>query len=122
MKHTALLLLGLAVLPHAVHADQTPVSVCVEALEQLKTLHMAAPVYKLTGVQERQYLADADRPAEVDRLKTIVAESCSAEPEIRRGEETEAGHLHVPASPGRMGNADTLSTIEKPGSRTATTD
>ena len=45
MKHTALLLLGLAVLPHAVQADQTPVSVCVEALEQLKTLHMAAPVY-----------------------------------------------------------------------------
>ena len=69
----ALLLLGLALLPHAVQADQTPVSVCVEALEQLETLYMAAPVYKLTGGQERQYLADADRPAEVDRRKTIVA-------------------------------------------------
>jgi hypothetical protein len=67
MKYTALLLLGLALLPHAVQADQTPVSVCVEALEQLETLQTAAPVYKLTRGQERQYLADADRPAEVAR-------------------------------------------------------
>ena len=72
------LLLGLALVPHAVRANQTPVSVCVEALEQLETLYMAAPVYKLTGGQERQYLADAGRPAEVDRLKTIVAETCTA--------------------------------------------
>jgi hypothetical protein len=47
MKHAALLLLGLALLPHAVQADQTSVSVCVEALEQLQTLRTAAPVYKL---------------------------------------------------------------------------
>jgi hypothetical protein len=47
MKHMALLLLsGLAVLPHAVQADQTPVSACVEALEQLKT----APLGR-SGVQ-----------------------------------------------------------------------
>ena len=122
MKHTALLLLGLALLPHAVQADQTPVSVCVEALEQLKTLHMAAPVYKLTGGQERQYLADRNRPAEVDRLKTIVAESCSAEPEIRRGEESEAQLLHVARSPGCTGDRDTLSTMEKPESRTPEDD
>lgn len=122
MKHMALLYLGLAVLPLAVQADQTPVSVCVEALEQLKTLHMAAPVYKLTGGQERQYLADANRPAEVDRQKTIVAESCSAEPEIRRGEESEAEHLHVARSPGCMGDRDTLSTMEKPESRTPEDD
>jgi hypothetical protein len=122
MKHTALLLLGLVVLPHAVQADQKHVSMCVEALEQLETLHKAAPVYKLTGGQERQYLADADRPAEVDRLKTIVAESCSAEPEIRRSEESEAEHLHVARSPGCMGDRDTLSTMEKPESRTPQDD
>jgi hypothetical protein len=122
VKHTALLLLGLAVLPHLVQADQTPVSVCVEALEQLETLHLAAPVYKQMGGQERRYLADADRPSEVDRLKTIVAESCSAEPEIRRSEESEAGHLHVARSPGCMGDRDTLSTMEKPESRTPEED
>ena len=122
MKHMALLLLGLALLPHAVQADQTPVSVCVEALEQLKTLHMAAPVYKLTGGQQRQYLADADRPAEVDRLKTIVVESCSAEPEIRRGEESEAEHLYVARSPGCMQDRDRLSMMEKPEARTPEDD
>jgi hypothetical protein len=122
MKYTSLLLLGLALLPHAVQANQTSVSVCVEALEQLKTLHLAAPVYKLNEGQERQYLADADRPAEVDRLKTIVTESCSAEPDIRRGEESEAEHLHIARSPGCMGDRDILSTMEKPESRTPEDD
>jgi hypothetical protein len=122
MNHTALLLLGLALLPHAVQADQTPVSVCAEALEQLETLQTAAPVYKLTGGQGRQYLADADRPVEIADLKTIVAGSCSAEPEIRRGEESEAEHLHVARSPGCMEDRDTLSAMEKPGSRTPEDD
>ena len=122
MNHTALLLLGLALLPPAVQADQTPVSACVEALEQLATLQTAAPVYKLTGGQERQYLADADRRVEIAGLKTIVAESCSAEPEIRRGEESEAELLHVARSPACMGDRDTLSTMEKPESRTPEDD
>jgi hypothetical protein len=122
MKYIVLLLLGLALLPHAVQADQTPVSACVEALEQLQTLHMAAPVYKLNEGQERQYLADADRPAEVARQKTIVAGSCSAEPEMRQSEESEAEHLHVARSPGCMGDRDTLATMEKPESRTPEDD
>ena len=67
-------------------------------------------------------MADADRPAEVDRLKTIVAESCSAEPETRRGEGSEAKQLHVARSPGCMGDRDTLSTMEKPESRTPEDD
>jgi uncharacterized membrane protein (Fun14 family) len=52
MKHTALmLLLGLALLPLAVLADQAPVSVCVNALEQLEALETVAPVqaYKKPG-------------------------------------------------------------------------
>jgi hypothetical protein len=122
MNHTVLLLLGLALVPHAVQADQTPISACVEALEQLQTLQTAAPVYKLTGGQERQYLADADRPVEIAGLKTIVAGSCSAEPEIRRGEESEAEHLHVARSPGCMQDRDILSTMEKPESRTPEDD
>src|ERR1700722_17590621 len=74
MKHSALfLLLGLALLPHAVLADQAPVSGCVDALEQLEALKTVAPVYKLTRSQERQYLADADRPVEIARLNTAVA-------------------------------------------------
>jgi hypothetical protein len=45
MKHTVLLLSGLALLPLAIQADQTPFSVCVEALEQLETLQTADPAY-----------------------------------------------------------------------------
>jgi hypothetical protein len=122
MKYTALLLLGLALLPHAVQADQTPVSVCVEALEQLETLQTTAPVYKLTRGQARQYLADADRPAEVARLKPIVAGSCSSEPTIRRHEQSEAEHLHLARSPGCMEDRDRLSIMEKPESRTPEDD
>jgi hypothetical protein len=122
MKYTALLLLGLALLPHAVQADQTPVSVCVEALEQLETLQTAAPVYKLTRGQERQYLADADRPVEVARLTTIVAGSCSAEPNIRRRQESKVEHLHLARSPGCMEDRDRLSIMEKPESRTPEDD
>jgi hypothetical protein len=123
MKHTAwLLLLGLALLPHAVLADPAPVSVCVNALEQLEALKTAAPVYKLTGGQQRQYIADADRPAEVARLKTIVADSCSAKPKHRQREESEAEQLHLVRSPGCMQDRDRLSMMEKKDARTPEDD
>lgn len=123
MKYTALLLLlGLALLPHAVLADQVPVPVCVNALEQLETLKTVAPVYKLTGSQERQYLADADRPAEIARLKTIVAGSCSAKPKHRQREESEAEQLHLVRSPGCMQDRDRLSMMEGKDARTPQDD
>jgi hypothetical protein len=122
MKSTELLLLGLALLPYAALADQAPVSVCVDALEQLETLQTAAPVYKRTGDQERQYLDDADRPVEVARQKTIVAGSCNAEPEMRRLEESEAENLHRARSPGCMEDRDRLSMMEKPAARTPEAD
>ncbi len=122
MKRTELLLLGLALLPHAVLADQAPVSVCVDALEQLDTLQTVAPVYKLTGGQKRQYLADADRPAEVVRLKAIVAGSCSAKHKHRLREESEAEQLHLVRSPGCMQDRDRLSMMEKKDARTPEDD
>jgi hypothetical protein len=123
MKHTALLLLlGLMLLPHAVLADQAPVSVCVDALEQLQALNTVAPVYKLTRSHERQYLADADRLAEIARLKTIVAGSCSAKPEHRQREESEAERLHLARSPGCMQDRDRLSMMERKDARTPEDD
>jgi len=122
MRHTALLLLGLALLPHAVKADQTPVAACVEALEQLETLQTVAPVYKLMGSREHRHLADADRPVAVARLKAIVAGLCSAKPKLRRREETEAEHLHLARSEGCMQDRDRLSIMEKPESRTPEDD
>ena len=123
MKHTALsLLLGLALLPHAVLADQAPVSVCVNALEQLEALKTVAPVYRLTGGQRRQYIADADRPAEIARLKTIVADSCGVKPKHRQREESEAAQLHLVRSPGCMQDRDRLSMMERKDARTPEDD
>jgi hypothetical protein len=122
MKHTVLLLLGLALLPYAVRGDQVPVSVCVDALEQLQTLQTVAPVYKLTGGKARQYLADADRAAELSRLKTIVADSCSAKPKHRQREDSEAEQLHLMRSPGCMQDRDRLSMMEKKDARTPADD
>jgi hypothetical protein len=122
MKHTAFLLLGLALPSYVVQADQVPDSVCVDALEQLETLQTVAPVYKLAGGRQRQYIADADRPAEVARLKTIVAGSCSAKPKHRLREESEAEQLHLVRSPGCMQDRDRLSMMEKKDSRTPEDD
>jgi hypothetical protein len=123
MKHDGLLLLlGLAFLPHAVLADQAPDSVCVNALEQLEALKTAAPVFKLAKNQERQYLADADRPAEMARVVTIVAGSCSAEPKQRQREESQADQLHLVRSPGCMQDRDRLSMMERKDARTPEDD
>jgi hypothetical protein len=123
MKYTVLLLLlGLALLPHAVLSDQAPVSVCVDALEQLEALKTVAPVYKLTRSQERHYLSDAARPAEIARLKTIVAGSCSAKPKHRQREESEPAQLHLVRSPGCMQDRDRLSMMERKDARTPEDD
>jgi hypothetical protein len=121
MKHTALLL-GLLLLPYAVRADQTSVSVCVESLEQLETLQTVAPVYKLTGDQHRQYIADADRPAEVAHLKAIIADSCSTKPKLKEREESEAQQLHLVRSPECMQDRDRLSMMERKSARTPEDD
>jgi hypothetical protein len=59
MKHTESLLLGLALLPHAVLARQAHVFGCVDALEQLETLQTVAPVYRLTGGQRQREESEA---------------------------------------------------------------
>jgi hypothetical protein len=122
MKHTELFLLGLALLPHAVLANRAHDSECVDAIEQLETLQTVAPVFKFIGGQQRQYIADADRPAEVARLKTVVADSCSAKPKHRQREESEAAQLHLVRSPGCMQDRDRLSMMEKKNARTPEDD
>jgi hypothetical protein len=114
--------MGLVLLSHAALADEAPVSACVNSLEQLEALKMAAPVYKLTRSHKRQYLADADRPAEIARLETIVAGSCSAKSNHRQHEESEAQQLHLVRSPGCMQDRDRLSMMERKNARTPEDD
>jgi hypothetical protein len=122
MKLTKLRLLGLALFPCAALADQAPVSECVNALEQVEALQTIAPVYQLTGDHKRQYLADADRPAEVVRLKAIIDRSCSAGPKHRLSEESEAKRLHLLRSPDCMQDRDRLSMMERKDARTPEDD
>jgi hypothetical protein len=122
MKATEFVLLGLALLPPAVLADQALDADCANALEQLETLQTLAPVYRLNEAHKRLYLDDADRPAEVERLKTIVAGSCSAKAKHRRREESEAKQLHSVRSPGCMQDRDRLSMMERKDARTPEKD
>jgi hypothetical protein len=123
MKHSPLLLLlALTLLSHAVLADQAPASICVNALEQLEALKTVAPVYKLTKIQKREYLADVERPGEIARLETVVAGSCRANPKHRQREESEAQQLHIVRSPGCMQERDRLSMMEKKDARTPEDD
>jgi len=122
MTKMPLLLLSLASVPQMAHADQAAASACVEALEQLATLHTATPVYKRAYGGDRQYLADADRPAQIARLKGIVDGSCSAEQKQRRAEESEAERLHVARSPDCLDQHEVLAAMQQRDSRTPTSD
>ena len=122
MNHMALFLWGLALLPPVVHADRTTVPACVEALEQLTTLQTVAPVYKLTTGQQRHYIDDADRPAEIARLKAIAAGSCSAKQKTKLHEESEAKQLHLVRSPECMQDRDRLAMMERENARTPEDD
>ena len=122
MTRVSLLLLILAFIAQMAHADQAGASACVEALEQLAALQTATPVYKLADDGERHYLADADRPAQIARLKTIVDGSCSADEQTRRAEESEAKRLHAARSPGCLEQREALAAMEQPGSRTPRSD
>ena len=122
MTRVSLLLLSLAFVTHMAHADQAAASACVEALEQLTTLQTATPVYKRADEGERHYLADADRPAQIARLKGIVAGSCSADETTRRAEESEAERLHAARSPGCLEQREVLAAMEQRGSRTPRSD
>jgi hypothetical protein len=96
------------------------VSPCVDALEQITALEIVAPAYKLVGTDSRQYLDDADRPAEIARVRKIASTSCSKEnSKARQSEEAEAARLHKARSPECALERDKLSMMEQPGSREA---
>lgn len=97
-----------------------PVSPCVDALEQVTALEIVAPAYKIVGTDSRQYLDDADRPAEIARLQKIVSTSCSKQKsKARQSEEAEAARLHKARSPECALERDKLSMMEQPSSREA---
>jgi hypothetical protein len=108
----------MAIAPTAVATEFTP-SRCVDALEQVAALKQQAPAYKQLDGDERHYLDDADRPAEIARLQKIVSVSCSTDQKARAAEEADAQRLLVARSPECAIDRDTLSAMERPDSREA---
>jgi hypothetical protein len=111
-------LLALLSLPAAAAlADEPPTLTCPQVLEQIAALQAFRPVYKLTTGDERHYINDADRPAELARLQALAAASCSKDPGERASQQAEAERLHVALSPECAVARDELAAMEAPNSR-----
>ncbi len=117
MLRLTLLVVALGLAPFSAFSDETPALSCPEALEQIATLQTALPVYKLTGLDQRHYIHDADRPAEIARLQKMATSSCSTEPKTRAQQQAQADRLHTALSPECAVARDELAAMELPSSR-----
>jgi hypothetical protein len=119
MLRLSLTLAALTLLSSSTFADEMLVSPCADALEQVMALNTWAPAYKLVGADSRRYLDDADRPAEIARLKEVIKSACSTSTKERQSDEAQAARLHSARSPECAIERDKLTFMEQPGSREA---
>lgn len=106
------LVTGLALFPTALLCDDASAPSCVDALEQLATLQTQAPVYKGAAGEQRRFIEDSERPAEIARMKQMIAVSCSREPNARKTQEDEAQRLHLARSPECAVERDKLAAMQ----------
>ena len=92
---------------------------CVDALYQLEVLRLGTRVFKPGPGDERTYLHDRDRPAEVERLAQLAERSCSTNPTQRQAQAARASELVVALSPDCAAARERLATLERPDSRSA---
>ena len=116
MIRIVLALLGVTLFPVLTVSGDSATPACVEALEQLATLNTRSPVYKLPDGGQKQFINDAERPGEIARLQNIIDANCSANPEDRRREQSEARRLHTVRSPDCTAERDKLALMEKANS------
>jgi hypothetical protein len=112
-----LLLVALSVLPRIARCDEPLPTACVNALEQVLTLQDDRAAYKQMPNDQRHYLADADRPAELARIQKIAAASCSSDSRVKATQQAAAKRLHSARSPECAFERDRLAAMEKPDSR-----
>jgi len=117
MNKRWLILSGLSLLPAAAVADTTTQMNCPEVLEQIMTLRTMAPVYKLSGADQRHYIEDADRPAQLAHLQRLATGICSKDPKANKEEQEEAARLHLALSPECAVARDQLTAMQSRGSR-----
>lgn len=112
-----LFLSALSLLPAAAVADATTQMSCPEVLEQIKTLRTMSPVYKLSGTDQRHYIEDADRPAELAHLQRLAGAVCSKDPKVTKQQDEEAARLHLALSPECAVARDQLTAMQSRSSR-----
>ena len=95
---------------------------CVDALFQLQVLAGDWKVYKAGPGDERHYLADRDRPAEIEHLRRERDASCSEDPETLASQKRRAGDLFQSMSPDCLEAREKLRNLQRPTAKSAPSD
>jgi hypothetical protein len=95
---------------------------CVDALFQLAVLAGDWKVYKPGPGNDRTYLNDRDRPAEIARLSSERDASCSDEAEVLASQKRRAGELFEALSPGCREAREKLQNLQRPTAHSAPSD
>jgi hypothetical protein len=94
----------------------------VDALFQLEVLAGDWKVYKAAPGNERTYLNDRDRPAEIERLSRERDANCSDEPGVLASQKRRAMELYQALSPGCREAREKLQNLQRPTARSAPSD
>lgn len=108
---------ALALVPAAAVAEPPTPMGCPQVLEQITTLRTMAPVYKLVGADQRHYIDDSDRPAELAHLQRLAGAVCSHDPKAKKLQLEEAARLHLALSPECAVARDQLAAMQSRNSR-----
>jgi hypothetical protein len=95
---------------------------CVDALFQLQVLRGDWKVYKAGPGDERLYLADRDRPAEIARLTSELDAVCSDDPETLASQQKRAADLFQAMSPDCREAREKLLNLQRPTAKSAPSD
>jgi hypothetical protein len=97
-------------------------TICVDALFQLEVLAGDWKVYKPGPGNDRTYLNDRDRPAEIARLSSERDENCSEEPGVLAAQKQRAGELFQALSPDCREAREKLQNLQRPTAHSAPSD
>jgi len=117
----ALALAGVAPVP-SVALDAADDARCVDALFQLQVLQGDWKVYKAGPGDERSYLSDRDRPAEIERLARERDGHCSDDPGVLASQQRRASELFQAMSPDCREAREKLVNLQRPTARSAPSD
>ena len=95
---------------------------CVDALFQLQVLAGDWKVYQPGPGNDRTYLNDRDRPAEIARLSSERDVSCSDEPEVLASQKRRASELFEALSPDCREAREKLQNLQRPTAHSAPSD